>query len=502
MAQLFLFFIVVVFVAVFGLLMAPLPSNAIPAGFQATLTNKGIDYARQVAIPIIQKDLENLSIPDISGDASTPVGHIDYYLTNIKATSVNLGTSSIVTSTSGITASISGVSIGLGADWSYREKSWPHVKDHGSADISASSISLSINIVTSLSSTHEPQIAINQCSSNIGHLDIKFHGGASWLYNLFTSLIADVVKKELNKELCSEIETSLVAAGNKALASLPESITLDACSLIDFEFLEAPQTTSSYLLTNHKGEFFQVTQPSKEAPFSPPNLPNPVNPTRMFYIALSDYLFKTAGWVYAQCGVLDFFVQPGDVPPGWPVSLNTNSIGKLLPNLEKLYPNMPMDLWINASTTLPLDVVITNNSATANIAFVMSAYVVTPTDNKTEVFSLGLNVSATAEAWVSSDHFLHMNLTFLNVEIDVLNTNIGKIDVSVLDSVIQLFCKSILLPGLNKAIGKGIPLPTIDGVSFVNSQVLFNPGYLVIDTDISYNPSILFPKVSYDGVNL
>ena len=48
------------------------------------------------------------------------------------------------------------------------------------------------------------------------------------------------------------VPVPLYAAANKALASLPESITLDDCALVDFEFLEAPTTTSQYLLTSHK----------------------------------------------------------------------------------------------------------------------------------------------------------------------------------------------------------------------------------------------------------
>ena len=45
-----------------------------------------------------------------------------------------------------------------------------------------------------------------------------------------------------------------------------------------------------------------------------------------------------------------------------------------------------------------------------------------------------------------------------------------------------------LLPGINRAIAKGLPLPTVDGVEFVNSAVKFDSGYVLIDTDVKYNP--------------
>lgn len=46
-----------------------------------------------------------------------------------------------------------------------------------------------------------------------------------------------------------------------------------------------------------------------------------------------------------------------------------------------------------------------------------------------------------------------------------------------------------MLPGLNKHLEKGFPLPIIDHISFVNPMVQFNSGFVVIATDVSYNAS-------------
>ncbi len=39
------------------------------------------------------------------------------------------------------------------------------------------------------------------CSLDIGHLGITFHGGASWLYNLFDSNIAGAIKSSLQGQV-------------------------------------------------------------------------------------------------------------------------------------------------------------------------------------------------------------------------------------------------------------------------------------------------------------
>jgi hypothetical protein len=71
----------------------------------------------QVAIPILIHEISTIAIPDINGDAGTPVGHVSYSISQIHVNSVNIPTSSIVLSPSGLTISLSGISIGMNAHW-------------------------------------------------------------------------------------------------------------------------------------------------------------------------------------------------------------------------------------------------------------------------------------------------------------------------------------------------------------------------------------------------
>jgi hypothetical protein len=36
------------------------------------------------------------------------------------------------------------------------------------------------------------------CEGGLDHLEVKFAGGASWLYNIFSRIIAGSIKKTLN----------------------------------------------------------------------------------------------------------------------------------------------------------------------------------------------------------------------------------------------------------------------------------------------------------------
>merc|ERR1712146_481278 len=70
-----------------------------------------------------------------------------------------------------------------------------------------------------------------------------------------------------------------------------------------------------------------------------------------------------------------------------------------------------------------------------------------------------------------------------------LNTTVGPVNVDGLTSIINTFVNIFLLPGLNKHIAKGFPLPTVDGISFVNPEIKFAMDYVYVGTDIKYTPT-------------
>lgn len=108
----------------------------------------------------------------------------------------------------GISLGLSSVSVSLNAHWHYRENSWPHISDSGTVDITVSGTS----VATAIGCTQNNGnafLTLTSCTSNIGSVDLHFHGGASWLYNLFKDPIEHAVKNALNGQLCSIIKDEL-----------------------------------------------------------------------------------------------------------------------------------------------------------------------------------------------------------------------------------------------------------------------------------------------------
>ena len=128
----------------------------------------------------------------------------------------------------------------------------------------------------------------------------------------------------------------------------------------------------------------------------------------MFYIAVSAYTVETAGWVYGQCGKLDFLIKPGDVPSDWPFGLNTSSIGHLLPALQKLYPNRPMEVEFDGQAK-PVVMNISPKGGSADLLFLLKAFVISANNTRIPVFALNVTVAASADvsAFVNHPFVLH-----------------------------------------------------------------------------------------------
>jgi hypothetical protein len=44
------------------------------------------------------------------------------------------------------------------------------------------------------------------------------------------------------------------------------------------------------------------------------------------------------------------------------------------------------------------------------------------------------------------------------------------------------------IPSMNKAGNAGLPLPMVDGIAFVDPELVLGQGFIRVDTDVTYTP--------------
>ena len=62
--------------------------------------------------------------------------------------------------------------------------------------------------LTGMTSKGEPSVRVQRCTFDAGSVDVKFHGGTSWLINLFHKKISGAIESALNDQVrinCSKL---------------------------------------------------------------------------------------------------------------------------------------------------------------------------------------------------------------------------------------------------------------------------------------------------------
>ena len=165
-----------------------------------------------------------------------------------------------------------------------------------------------------LQTTGKPTIHSEGCSASVDSVDVTFHGGASWLYNIFDDQIAHAIKGQLSKILCAEANKAVNGDAEQALARTKLILSIRHTGVLDYSMLSDPIFATGYVDSYHKGEIYWFGS-HKEAPFHPDTFPESFNTSKMAYIWVSDYLMNTAGYVLQNQNILKYYLRPEDLKP-------------------------------------------------------------------------------------------------------------------------------------------------------------------------------------------
>jgi len=319
--------IISILTALFALLVVL--TRATNPGIRLRITNKGLQYVSPVVAQVLGEKVKNATIPDISGNAETPIGNVFYSLSSIQFNSMSIPSLSLKTDPGvGLQLQISGASSSLSGNWHYQLQ-WSHVSVNDSFDLDVSGLEATVKTKLGVDNKGRLTIAVTGCSSSVGKVKIGFHGGPSWLYKLFNSYIDKKIKEILRKKLCQETSDLIKDAG-KALATFPVQQQINKYAVLDCSLISRPSITVSYVDIFIKGEFLSATSP-KEAPFSPTLLPSESESDKMMYLWITDYVQNTAWLVFQQAGVLNQTITPSMLPN----LLNTNAFKMAIPQVRR-----------------------------------------------------------------------------------------------------------------------------------------------------------------------
>ena len=459
-------------------------------GLRAAITDKGLGLVCHTATAILEKALPSLSIPDISGRVKVKAivhTHIDYNVRNIKIDNLNIPGCSFTPSASGLTLGSSGISVEITAHVKAQHKHFPHISASTDIKVDLSDVTFSITIKLGRDATNgHATLSTSACSGDVGKVHVSFHGGSSWLYKLFDHNFESAIKKGFHSSFCSKVTEELNNKGNKALESLPLFSKVEDLAIINYTLTQDPAYTDSYMAVFLKGEF-QPQHQQIQIPFTPAPFPSVQTDGRMLYVWLSDYMLNSAGYVLQQTGVLHYTITPKLIPKDSFLQLNTSFFKTYVPSLYQHFPNMGVEIALKA--TKPPIVHLTPKGGELSAFGTIDMNVILPNNTVVTAFTLGINTELAIFAQIQSNGRITGNLTLVSSNFTLDSSNIGKFDATTMKIALDFALKAFIIPVLNKQVSKGLVIPTIDGINFVNPKLMFGDNYGLVATDINYKVS-------------
>ncbi|NWU89559.1 BPI protein, partial [Upupa epops] len=452
-------------------------------GFVVRITQAGLDYAHQLGIEFLEKELAQLKLQDISGDFRIRhVGKVRYEISRLELRSFHLPYSRISPVPNvGLQVSISNAFAEVDGNW--RVKLY-FIRDHGSFDLKVENVYIKISLKLGSDSSGKPTIDTSDCNTRISRVWVHFSGKLAWLYNLFYGAIEARFRKLLENKVCESVASNVRQQLQPYARTLPVTARIDAMAGIDYSLVAPPTATAQSLDVDLKGEFFSMAHRSA-IPFLPLPLAFPPDHDRMVYFGASSYFFNTAAFTYHRAGALVFELTDSMIPKSMDFHLNTSTFSAFIPQLEKKYPETPMKLMLSTPTAPFLS--IGPGAFSLRPVVDIQAYAILPNSSLAPLFLLSLVSNVSAVINVKSGHIVG-SLDVGRMKLSLKQSDVGTFQVRMLQSIMNIFASNILLPRLNARLDEGFPLPLPDKIQLSNILVRFHQNFLLLGADVRYQP--------------
>uniref|UniRef100_A0AAY4CLU7 Bactericidal permeability-increasing protein n=1 Tax=Denticeps clupeoides TaxID=299321 RepID=A0AAY4CLU7_9TELE len=332
----------------------------------------------------LQEKAKVTELPEISGNVDIGIGSVDYDLNGITVARLDMAQPDVAFQQgSGVRVDVTGVSVAVTGQW---HTSFSIIRDSGSFDAALFDVGVSSVLLLGSDSQGRPSIQIDTCDSQIGDIQISFHGGASFIFQPFVDHFKGQIKGKIVDQICPSLNEG-IGSLEAFLAAMNVSYHVDPSLFLDVPLTNAPLVQDSEVEFDLKGVFYSEADPL-EPPFPSQEFPMARPADRMLAMAASEFCLNSYAYACLRAGLLQTLITDSMIPDMSPIRLNTSSFGALIPQLPKIFPNMLMELQVYAgeAPTVSLQPSVFALSLTAGI----KASAVLPNSTLAPLFTLKL----------------------------------------------------------------------------------------------------------------
>ncbi|XP_021150379.2 BPI fold-containing family C protein isoform X1 [Columba livia] len=466
--------------------------NANP-GVKVRITQKGLEYAKEVGLEILKQNMEKEHFPDLSGYEKFGLGNVKYNISRIHVTAVEFPSASIsLIPGTGIKLVIGNASLTIDMNWNIR--TWMF-KDSGRGTVHISKVFVTAIFSTPLDNMGHTSISLTSCRTTSGDIDIKLNGKSGFLHNFFIKYLKKPIHRRLVTNSCPNIRSgiqlidedlrSLNETTEGALKKMPvETSSLRSeCMLGDswlcFSLLfgttcHSPSGTDLVGTVYPAGNY--TGPPYVASPFA---IPDPSD--SMLYLAFSEYFFQTSSFAYYTAGAFNLTITEETCSY---FNISTEIFGSIIPEVAK-YSVIPYPVMLKLMATEVPIISLEEDSFTVEIQGSMEVFAVLPDSTTQSLFTMNITAN-TSIALNIFDQKLMGSLCLNRLQFSLAHSNVGFFEISLLENILSYILQTEVIPSANAKLSKGFPLPNLANVTLTRPHITIVQGYILISTDVHY----------------
>ncbi|KAM8946808.1 phospholipid transfer protein [Pelodytes ibericus] len=466
----FLFFVLPLVVSV---------SPSVNPGCRIRITSKGLQFVKHQGLKFVEEELENITIPDLSGNE----GRFTYSINNVHVTHLQLSFSELwFQPHKQLVLDINNASISLAFQ---RKLLYWLFYDVGMINASAEGVHIKVELDLARDLAGRLKIANMSCDASINRMQAGFSGTLKRVYEFLGTFITSGMRFLLNQQICPALRHAAMVLLNSLLNTVPVRNSVDDYIGIDYSLLSDPDVSEDSLDMDFKGMFFSLSENNDTLP----NLSPPLHikqQERMVYIALSEYFFDSAMYAYYQSGVLSLDIADEQMPKDLEILLRTSYFGSLM-LLDPSVSESPMKLELRVSTPPRFTIKPTGTSVSVNA--ILNIYLAPPDQPLIQLSSMTMESRLNAK--------VTLKRTTLQVQLDLKRFRIYS-NKSALESLalipLQNPLKTLLqltvMPVLNERTKRGVRIPLPEGLDFTRETTTHHAGFILIGGDLHFSKSL------------
>lgn len=454
-------------------------ASAVPPGCKIRVTSKGLDLVKQEGLRFVAEELENITIPDLSGSE----GRFHYTINNVKVTELELSNSDLHFQPSkDLVFDINNASISLTFQ---RKLLYWFFYDIGTINASAEGVNIKTQLQLSKDVAGRLKISNITCDASIAKMQAGFSGTLKTVYDLLASFITTGMRFLINKQICPALQHAGMVLLNSLLDTVPVRNPVDDYIGIDYSLLNDPVVTKDSLEMDFKGMFFHLPNENDTIP-NQAVYPVLKEDQRMVYVALSEYFFDSAMYAYYKAGVLRLDISGERMPKDLEVLLRTTYFGSIM-LLNPAVVEAPMHLSLEVSA--PPRFTIKPTGTTVTVSSTLSIYLVPSDLPAVQLSSMTMDMRLNAKVTLKGK-VLRVVFDIKRFRIYSNQSALESLALIPLQGPLKTMLQVGIMPMLNERTKRGVQIPLPEGMDFTKETVTNHVGFICVGGDLHFSKGL------------